>query len=287
MTDFSNSKKLNKYYGGSERKIAIIYKNAEYIIKFQKYTNFNTKIFNHVSEYLGSHIFSLFGMKAQETTLGIYNGEEVVAVKNFTSDNVIFVPFNDVGESTLNNDKDNYCYSYEDITQMLIDNSKLTNVKQTIKVFWKMFIIDALIGNFDRHGANWGFLKTNDTYTISPVFDNGSCLYPQLNDEDMMKKIMKSTEETDKRINTFPTSQILLNGKKSSYYEVINSLSFKECNEALVEVYNLYDENKINKLIDETIFISDIHKGFYKYMIHQRYEKIIKSAYIKLKEQKL
>ena len=226
----------NKYYGGSERKIAIIYKNEEYIIKFQKYTNFNTKIFNHVSEYLDSHIFALFGMKTQETTLGMYNGEEVVAIKNFTSDNVIFVPFNDVGESTLNNDKDNYCYSYEDITQMLIDNSKLTNVKQTIKVFWKMFIIDALIGNFDRHGANWGFLKTNDIYTISPVFDNGSCLYSQLNDEDMMKKIMKSTEETDKRIDTFPTSQILLNGKKSSYYEVINSLSFKECNEALVEV---------------------------------------------------
>ena len=34
--------------------------------------------------------------------------------------------------------------------------------------------MDALLGNFDRHGANWGFIKEDNKYTIAPIFDNGS-----------------------------------------------------------------------------------------------------------------
>ena len=63
-----------------------------------------------------------------------------------------------------------------------------------------MYIVDALLGNFDRHGSNWGFLKKNNQYTLAPIFDNGSCLYPQLSDEDEMIKIMNSVDETNKRI---------------------------------------------------------------------------------------
>ena len=57
--------------------------------------------------------------------------------------------------------------------------------------------MDALLGNFDRHGANWGFIKEDNKYTIAPIFDNGSCLFPNLVDErnyvkevDKMKKIV-------------------------------------------------------------------------------------------------
>lgn len=89
------------------------------MIKFQKYNNFGEKIYNHISEYIGCHIFELLGFEVQETYLGIYNDEEVVACKNFIVNNYQFVPFNDVGESTLDNDKERYQYSYEDIMQML------------------------------------------------------------------------------------------------------------------------------------------------------------------------
>ena len=36
------------------------------------------------------------------------------------------------------------------------------NVDETIQAFWQLFIVDALLGNFDRHGANWGFLKKDN-----------------------------------------------------------------------------------------------------------------------------
>ena len=39
--------------------------------------------------------------------------------------------------------------------------------------FWDMFIVDALIGNWDRHNGNWGFLydTVQDEMKLAPVYD--------------------------------------------------------------------------------------------------------------------
>ena len=39
--------------------------------------------------------------------------------------------------------------------------------------FWDMFVVDALLGNFDRHNGNWGFLVDERTgqSELAPVFD--------------------------------------------------------------------------------------------------------------------
>ena len=281
--DFSKYPASGEYYGGSEKKIGLIIDGNEYMIKFQKKTPFGVRN-NHISEYLGSHIFGLLGYPVQETRLGYYKGEQVVACKNFVRQDEQFVPFNDVGESTLDQDKETYQYSYGDIMRMLRDNSKLTNVNATISAFWELYIVDALIGNFDRHGSNWGFLKKNDQYTIAPVFDNGSSLFPNLTDEKEMEQIIASEEETDKRIFTFPTSQIRLRNRKSSYYDVISSLEYPECNRALIAVYHRIDLSAIDALIDTAELISDIQRKFYCHMITQRYLKIIKASYDALME---
>lgn len=282
--DFSNYEISNTYFGGSERKIGLIISDSEYMIKFQKKTEFGKRN-NHISEYIGSHIFDILGFSVQETFLGTYKGEQVVACKNFVENGYQFVPFNDVGESTLDQDKENYQYSYSDIMNMLRDNSKLTDVQETIDAFWQLYVVDALLGNFDRHGSNWGFLKKANKYTLAPIFDNGSCLFPNLTDEDEMQNVINSEEETDKRIFKFPTSQIKLHNKKSSYYDVIHSLEFDECNKALVDVYDRISIEKINSFIDNDVkFIDDLQKKFYKHMITNRYEKIIKASYFALME---
>ena len=279
--DFSKYKTSKKYYGGSERKEGIVIDGEEYMLKFQKHTAFGKRN-THISEFIGSHIFESCGFNTHKTYLGIRNGEEVVACKDFNVFGKQFVPFNDVGESTLDQDKENYQYDYEDIMQMLRDNSKLTNVEETISSFWQIYIIDALIGNFDRHGANWGFIKENNKYTIAPVFDNGSSLFPNLTDKDEMKFIMSSPEETEKRVYKFPTSQVRLNGKKSSYFEIIYSMKFAECNNALRHVFPKINMKKIDNLIEVTPFITDVQKEFYQFMLKERYNKIIETSYNKL-----
>lgn len=279
--DFSKYELNGKYYGGSERKEGITIDGEYYMIKYQKQTAFGKRN-NHISEFIGSHIFELCGFQVHKTYLGYRDGEQVVACKDFNVEGKQFVPFNDVGESTLDQDKETYQYDYEDIMHMLRDNSKLTDVQETISMFWQIYIMDALLGNFDRHGANWGFIKENNRYTLAPVFDNGSCLFPNLTDEEEMIVVMESEEETDKRIYNFPTSQVKLNGKKSSYFEVINSLQFEECNEALRHVMMQLDMAKVEQLLDETPLITDVQRAFYKHMITARYKKILMASFDKL-----
>ena len=279
--NFSEYELNGMYYGGSERKEGITLADEDYMIKYQKQTAFGKRN-NHISEFIGSHIFELCGFQAHKTYLGYRNGEQVVACKDFNVEGKQFVPFNDIGESTLDQDKESYQYDYEDIMQVLRDNSKLTDVQETISMFWQIYIMDALLGNFDRHGANWGFIKENNYYTLAPVFDNGSCLFPNLVDEAEMMEIMNSEEETEKRIYKFPTSQVKLNGKKSSYFEVINSLQFEECNQALRYVMIQFDMSKVEQLLDETPLISDMQRAFYKHMIAARYEKILVASIKKL-----
>ena len=281
--DYSIYEISNINYGGSERKIGIKIENEYYMIKFQKKTAFGKRN-NHISEYLGSQIFNMLGVNAQETILGTFKDENVVVCKDFNIDGYQFVPFNDVGESTIEEDKEKYQYSYEDIMSLLLLNKKITNVEDVVSSFWEIYIIDALLGNFDRHGNNWGFLKKNNKYEMAPVFDNGSCLFPNMINEDEMIYIMNSKEETAKRVYSFPTSQIKLNGKKSSYYDVINSLVYKECNEALIKIFKRINLKDIFNLIDDIKSISEVHKSFYKYMLNERYEKIIKESYNKLEK---
>jgi len=282
VRDFSNYLINEKaFFSGAEQKHEIIINGFRYIMKYQKNSEIGL-LYNHVSEYIGSNVFSILGIPVQHTLLGTYQGKNVVLLKNFCEEDEELVHFNDVGESTLEQDKEMYQYSYEDIQQMLIDNSKSTDVSETVERFWDMFIVDALNGNFDRHGGNWGFLKRNNQYRMAPVYDNGSCMYPRLNTDKQLKIIMGSKEEIDNRIFRFPTSQVKIDGRKSSYYEVIHSLKYRECNEALLRIVKRMDLDKIFTMIDSVEGITEVRKYFYKTMYKQRYEKILLDAYKKI-----
>lgn len=281
MIDYSKYPDGGRFYSGAERKKSIIINGNAYLVKFQKNSREGLR-FNHISEFLGSHIFSFLGLEAQETQLGLYNEENVVVIKDFLGEDEVFVPFNGVGDSSLEQNKEKYQYSYEDIIKMLKENVKLTDVEQTMEQFWDMFVVDALIANFDRHGSNWGFIKKNNQYRLSPVFDNGSGLFPQLNTDEKIAAVLNDQKEIEQRIYKFPTSQIKYQGKKSSYYEIISSLAFEECNKALVRITEKVDLKKMNKLIDTVEGISDIRKEFYKTILEQRFEKILLESYNKL-----
>ncbi|WP_172135108.1 HipA domain-containing protein [Adlercreutzia sp. ZJ473] len=278
--DFTSCELSNRYYGGTERKIGVIVGDEPFMLKFQKRTAFGVQL-NHLSEHLGSRVFACAGIPSQYTVLGTYKGEPVVACRDFLSENEQFVSFNDVGESTLDQDKETYQYEYADIMRMLRDNSKLTDVEGTVAAFWEIFIIDALIGNFDRHGGNWGFVKHAGRYRLAPVFDNGSCLFPSLLD-DQMARIIASDEETRKRVFDFPTSQVKLDGRKSSYYEVISSLAFPECNKALANVVARLDMDAVRACVADLADASETRRLFYTHMLDARYELILRSAYEKL-----
>lgn len=290
MIDFTNLPKKNKTYAGANgSKISVLYNGEQYMLKFPAIARKNQELSytnGCVSEYLGCQIFKSIGIPVQETLLGTYtkNGKEkiVVACKDFTSVGVVLQDFASLKNTIIDSEHNGYGTELDDILQTL-DEQMVIDPYNLKKRFWDMFIVDALIGNWDRHNGNWGFLYNveNDTMELAPVYDCGSCLYPQA-DENIMEATLNDPKERDLRIFSIPLSGIRLNGQKIKYFDFLSSLEYEDCNEALKRILPKIDINKISEIIDETPYITDLQKRFYKTMLIERKKKILDFSLNKL-----
>ncbi|WHH59722.1 HipA domain-containing protein [Petroclostridium sp. X23] len=285
MIDFTlcEVNKFRAYGGANGNKINILYEGSSYMLKFPPVPSRN-KAMSYtngcISEYLTCHIFAALGFKTQETLLGTYTdsrGKEkvVVACGDFTEGGKKLMEFAHLKNTCISSEQNGYGKELSSI-QQAIDEQSLLPQDQLRDFFWDMFIADALLGNFDRHNGNWGILvdEQSKTAEIAPVYDCGSCLYPQLAVNDM-EAVLNSEDELDKRIYVFPSSSIEENGKKIPYFEFISSLKNPDCTAALKRVSARIDMEKIQALIDETPSLLPIQKEFYTVMISERKAKIL------------
>lgn len=292
MLDFTALPTRKKFYAGANgAKIAVIYDGEQYMLKFPALTPKNKELSyanSCISEYIGCHIFNSVGIAAQETLLGIYrkNGAEkiVVACKDFTSPGIVLQDFASLKNTVINSGHSGYGTELSDITQAMEDQTAFPPalLKQH---FWDMFIVDALIGNWDRHNGNWGFLYNTmtDEIHVAPVYDCGSSLYPQA-DESIMRNTLESQKEQDLRTFSLPLSGIKINGQRINYFNFISSLSYSDCNVALKRILPRINMEQVFAIIDETPFASDLQKQFYKTMLQARKERILDFSMRKLKK---
>lgn len=187
--DFTRCRRvLGKAYNGANgKKIAVEFEGEQYMLKFpppgaEKPTNlsYTNSCF---SEHIASSIFQMLGVKAQKTMLGTFavNGKTkiVCACKDFTADGTILYDFCSIKNTVIDSEHGG---SGTELSDILDTMEKKLFVDPTLlqEHFWNVFVIDALLGNFDRHNGNWGFLfdSKSQTAEIAPVFDCGSCLLP-------------------------------------------------------------------------------------------------------------
>ena len=292
MIDFTALPTRNKFYAGANgAKIAVIYDGEQYMLKFPALAPKNKELSyanSCISEYIGCHIFNSIGIAAQETLLGIYrkNGAEkiVVACRDFTSPGIVLQDFASLKNTVINSGHSGYGTELSDITQAMEDQTAFSPalLKQH---FWDMFIVDALIGNWDRHNGNWGFLYNTmtDEIHVAPVYDCGSSLYPQA-DESIMRNTLESQKEQDLRTFSLPLSGIKINGQRINYFNFISSLSYSDCNAALKRILPRINMEQVFAIIDETPFASDLQKQFYKAMLQARKERILDFSMRKLEK---
>ena len=282
----------NKTYAGANGgKISVLYNGEQYMLKFPPFPTINKEMSytnSCISEYIGCKVFESVGIPVQETVIGTYTskGKEkvVVACKDFTSQGITLQNFASLKNRIIDSERNGYGTELADILSTIDEQTAMDS--ETLKTrFWDMFIVDALIGNWDRHNGNWGFLYNNatDEVTLAPVFDCGSSLYPQA-DEDLMKKILSDKNELNHRIFDIPLSAITYNGKKINYFKFLSEGKFPDCNKALKRIASRIDMKKIYEIIDNTPTITELQKEFYKTMLTARKERIIDFSLNKLKE---
>lgn len=289
MIDFTNCpRNIFKAYGGANgNKINITYNDESYMLKFppqaigstaMSYTN------SCISEYISCQIYAALGIPVQETILGTYtnaSGKEniVVACKDFTTESKRLMEFGELKNTCVDSLNSGYGTELAAIIEAIREQA-LVSAIELETFFWQMFIVDALLGNFDRHNGNWGLLvdEKGQYAEIAPVYDCGSCLYPKITLADMQTVLSDKTER-ERRIFTYPTSAIKHEEKKINYFEFISNHENSNCTQALLQIVERLDMNKINEIIELTPYIEDKQKTFYKTMILERKVKILDFSY--------
>lgn len=285
MIDFTGCpvNRFRAYGGANGNKINIIYEGHSYMLKFPprprrdleiSYTN------GCISEYVACHIFGMLGFRVQDTLLGSYTDNRgkkklVVACRDFTEGGKTLMEFAHLKNTCIDSEQNGYGKELSSILEA-IDEQALYPPEDLRTFFWDMFIADAFLGNFDRHNGNWGLLvdERDQTVEIAPIYDCGSCLYPQLPVE-RMREILNSEEEMNRRIYTFPSSSVEENGVKIPYFDFISSLRYPECNAALKRISARIQLDEIQEFLDRTEELQPVQREFYLTMLTERKEKIL------------
>lgn len=288
FTDLDKRKKL--YDGANGNKISIIYNNEQYMLKFpptakiNKNMNYSNSCF---SEYIGCKIYESLKIPVQKTILGTYKvkgkNKIVVACKDFTKHGVVLQDFASLKNQMIDSERNGYGTELFDILNT-IDEQNVVNREELLDRFWDMFVVDAFIGNWDRHNGNWGFLydSRTDSMEIAPVYDCGSSLFPQA-DELIMKEVLTNDNELMYRVFEIPTSAIMLNGKKIKYFDFIASIQDENCNSAIRRITPKINMADIKSIVFSTPYINDLQKKFYYRILSERKSRILDFTLRKLK----
>lgn len=284
VRDFSNCKidfTIN-YNGANGKKACILYEGDQYMLKTSGYAKNNplmTYSNSCISEYVCCNIIDKLGYDVQKTLLGKFQGKLVVACKDFRENGkYTFCDFaslknNIVFSSTSGADTE--------LSEVLstINEQNLIEPEQFREFFWDQFVLDAYLGNFDRHNGNWGYLYDNNTGLCkpAPIFDCGSCLYPQLAVE-QMENILLDESKVNERVYIFPNSALKFNGKKINYYEFLSTTDNEDCLKSLKKFSERFELKIIKDVLNSTPILSSVHKEFITKILKSRNDKLITYA---------
>jgi hypothetical protein len=287
--DFTKCKQVpgRAYSGANGKKIAVEYEGNQYMLKFppsgaQKptelsYTN------SCLSEHIASSIFNMLGVTAQETMLGTFDiggkTKVVCACRDFTAGGKLLYDFCSIKNTVLDSDSSGAGTELDDILET-IAKQRFVAPDRLMEHFWDVFVIDAMLGNFDRHNGNWGFLHdaAAGNSEIAPVFDCGSCLLPQAND-DVIREVLANEDALNARVFQYPTSAIKQNDRKINYYDFLTNAEYADCNAAVIKIYDRTDMVKIRAFVDDVPYISNLQKEFYNRYIAARLYMILRPAH--------
>lgn len=292
IIDFSNCKRAFASFGGSDRKFGVVYNGEVYMLKFSdqhaKRQDISTSYVNNtISEYISSHIAATMGLPVHETVLGLYNDEVVVGCKDFrSSDNVSNMEFSEFVRASYDSHDIHHVIQLNQIYNALNDPTNaipLQLQKDSIQRYWDTFVLDALVGNFDRHIGNWGYLVQNSQLSLAPIYDLGSTLFPQASDQGV-NDFIKSEFEMTKRTLVFPSPALMITDQKVGkvgYYDMLSSNYDSNCTASVLRIAPKIDMDAIKNVIDHTPLITDVRKDFYKKIVDLRNDLIIQRAYVR------
>ena len=280
MVDFNTGTELLNKFWGSEKKTTLFYNGEVYMLKFpdpiREKNNALSYMNNQFSEHIGCCIFAACGFLAQETMLGAYTDKAgkdrvVVGCKDFTQGGATLHEFSKLGNSVVTMEE-KISTTIESVRMIIRETSLIKDKANILNRFWDMFVVDALLGNYDRHLDNWGVLSKDGEISFAPIYDCGSSLGALLSDDRMHSLLGNSTEFRNEEYNV--RSCYFIAGKRIFYHEIFKTPP-SELTEAIGRVVPAIDMAAIEKIVSNTEGISDIRKEYLIKSLFMRYEHIL------------
>lgn len=287
LRDISDCKQIERYYGGlSCQKMGITLDGKNYMMKLPgnlKSRDMKNVVLSYsnspVCEYIGSHIFELFGIDTHKTELAIYKGKVVVLCEDFLEYGDTLYEFRQLkatyADGFITPDGELSDGTGADIDEALLvirNHIAYSKFPEYELLFWKMFIIDALIGNSDRNNGNYGIIQNSNNSRIAPIYDNGNCLNPTWDDAKMCTH-MKSGIEQEAFLGK--TCFFTKGGKPVNPFQLILRGEYPLCTKALYQILLDLDLYKIYDIIYSIPCLTNAQAIWYKEVLGARARQLI------------
>jgi hypothetical protein len=294
LIDFDKCKLGRKGYPGFDTKESVIIDNQYYLVKIGDELSIDKNPLkasvsaSPFSEFIGCKIFDSVDIPVQETLMGVMGGKYAVACKDFVLNNVeYFKPewqlreFAELENNVINSSERGRTPRLEHVEYVIRNHPILEGIRsEATERFWDTLVVDALIGNFDRHSGNWGYMVNlfAEEVHLAPVYDCGATLYPKIKNAKLFL-LLENPQEIKSRTMEFPKATLLVEGKRVGYYELLVNSNHPDCMKALLRIKPRIDLAKINSIIKDTPGITLERSEFLQEMVSQRFNRIIIPGY--------
>jgi hipA-like C-terminal domain len=279
----TDNMKNGKAYGGNRDKFGITVDNECYIVKQGEYES------NIYSEYVASRFIEMTEVPVQEVWIGYYKEEKVAIIKDFTSAKRKLRSYESTRQSSEGTTLEGKEYTYDDVCYMIIKHKKMSdeNKADMLRQFWEMYILDAILGNRDRHRGNWGYIESDEGYEPAPLYDNEGSLFTDISRKMEEYKECIGTEAEKEfisdRVEKFPASLFRVRKKdgtvrRTNYYEEIGKITDGIQYRVLENVRKNVTVARIMQMMNKVTDIKEIpkeYRRFYKVVTGTRYAYII------------
>lgn len=231
---------------------------------------------NTFSEYIACNIFKMLDLPVQETFLATYtrsDGKEEIVV--------VCKDFRKPGEQLYEADK--YAKSLIDSNNITRpDFSEIEKIFRKVSPaltgdieqrFWDTFVVDALIGNKDRHLGNWGFLSSDRiNLKLSPIYDCASSLGALIDDSQMRLCLDKAGLMSNMECNHY--TNFTINQKAVTYKDVLMEPTEK-LKKSIKNIVPRINIDRIIDFINKVPGINDTRREYIIKSVSMRYEIIL------------
>ena len=156
----------------------------------------------HWAEKIAAEVAGRLGVPHCSVELAIFDGNPGTASQSFVDESrgQVLVHGNQALDETVS--------EYDRERRFRQSNHTLENIwlaleretddaEESKRQFAEYVVLDAVIGNTDRHHENWGIVRTGIspgwTRTLSPAFDHASSLGRELSDEKRMRRLTEKS----------------------------------------------------------------------------------------------